>query len=148
MAAGTRFSPGSKNEYGAKSLNSNFKGRMFTAAAGTDTTNDFEITDDCLVDGAVVFAKGAALGDKITFQIVDVNGVMPDGLGGTLPPGTIMGQYVTGWYLNPDSTFQGEFDSSYPAKIPAGLFLRTIYTSVGATDVTFIINYKLHKILW
>ena len=35
----------------------------------------------------------------------------------------------------------------YPAKVYAGLYLRLIYTSTGASNVAVAINYSLHKVL-
>jgi hypothetical protein len=139
---GSKYKPASDKEYSANDLNADFQGHKFTATAGQTTSSDYQVLNDCLIDGAMVFAKSAAIGDKVTFQIIDKDNVM--GLGAN----TVLGQYVTDWYINPDSTFQADFKSAYPAKLIYGLYLRTVYDSTGANDVTFIINYKLHKILW
>jgi hypothetical protein len=138
---GSKYSPVRRDEYGAKDINVAFKGVTFTAAPGAETSNDLEISDDMLLDGARVVVIGAALGDKLKGQVVDTHGVYA-------PAGTVLGEYVKDWYMNPASTLQFDFDSEYPAKIYAALSLRLIYTSTGLVAPQVIANYKLHKVLW
>lgn len=138
----SQFAPTTQAQYSSKDLNADFQGFKFTATAGTTTTGDFKILDDSLIDGAVVLAKNTALGDKVNLQVIDIDNVK--GYGANV----VLGQYVTNWYINPDSTFQVDLKSAYPAKIFAGLYLRVVYTSVGANNIDFLINYKLHKVLW
>lgn len=138
----SQFAPTSSSQYSSKDLNADYQGFKFTATANSVSTGDFKILNDSLIDGGVVFAKNTAMGDKVTLQVVDVDNVM--GYGANV----VLGQYVTNWYINPDSTFQVDFKSAYPAKIFTGLYLRVLYTSVGNNNVDFIINYRLHKVLW
>jgi len=142
MPSNTKFAPTSSQQYSSKDLNANFKGNLFSATAGTTTTNDMQITDDHLIDGATLVCIAATIGDKITMQVVDKDNVM--GFGAN----TVLGQYVTDWYINPNESKQLDFQSMYPAKIYSGLYLRMLYTSVGATNVDVIVNYRLHKVLW
>lgn len=139
----SKYAPLSRNEYSKNDLNANFKGCKFTATKNSTTSYDMLISDDHLADGASVFVLNAAIGDKLTLQVIDIDNVL--GYGANV----VLGQYVTDWYINPSASSQGEFTSMYPAKILAGLYLRKIYTSVGTeTDPTVVINYKLHKVLW
>jgi hypothetical protein len=139
---GSKYAPGSEKEYSAKDLNANFKGILFTATAGTTTTSDLLVSDDSLIDGAKLIVIGATIGDKGTLQVIDKDNVLGYGAN------TVLGQYVTDWYMNPNDSNQLDSKSAYPAKIFGGLYLRMIYTSVGPSDVNIILNYKLHKILW
>lgn len=138
----SKFAPLNFSEYGAKDLNASFKGINFVAAAGETTTNDLEIVDDMLIDGGVLITIGAALGDSITCQVIDKDNIFGYGYD------TVLGQYITDWYMNPNSSLQVDFTNTYPAKLYAGLYLRILYTSVGTSDVNVILNYKLHKVLW
>lgn len=138
----SQYAPTTGTQYSSKDLNADFQGFKFTATAGVTTTGDYKILNDSLIDGAVVLVKNSALGDKVTLQVIDIDNII--GYGANV----VLGQYVTNWYINPDSTFQVDLKSAYPAKILAGLYLRVSYTSVGANNVDFLINYKLHKILW
>ena len=139
---GSKYAPINKDQYGSKDINADLRGNRFTATAGESTTNDFLISDDTLVDGAILIAIGSALGDNITCQVVDKDNVL--GLGA----GAVLGQYVTDWFMNPQASVQLDFVSPYPAKLYGGLYLRLIYVSVGLTNVEVIVNYKLHKVLW
>jgi hypothetical protein len=139
---GSKCSPSNFKEYSAKDLNTQLYGTKFVATAGTTTNNDFYITDDCLIDGAVFVTINSALGDYIDCQVVDVDNILGYGAG------TVLGQYVYNWYVNPNETFQFNYESKYPAKIFGGLYLRFSYVSVGTTNVDIIVNYTLHKVLW
>lgn len=139
---GSKYAPTGADQYGSKDLNTSLQGCLFTASPGVETLHDYLISDDHLVDGAVLIAIGAALGDYITCQVVDKDNVIGYGAG------VVLGQYVTNWYMNPAVSVQLNFKSSYPAKIFGGLYLRIKYHSVGASNVEVIINYILHKILW
>jgi hypothetical protein len=139
---GSKYAPGNSSEYSAKDLNADFKGMKFTASAGTTTTNDLQINDDVLVDGAVFHAIAGEFGDKAKFQIIDKDNVM--GFGANV----VLAQFVTDWYINPDISTQLNERSPYPAKIYSGLYVRVVYDSVGSTDVKCILNLRLHKVLW
>lgn len=142
MPSATKYAPISIVEYGAKDLNAALRGTKFVATAGTDTSNDLLISDDSLIDGAIVHVIGAVLGDKLKCQVIDKDNVLGAGAN------YVAGQYVTDWYINPEKTEQLDYQCQYPAKIYAGLYLRVIYTSVGGANVDVICNYKLHKVLW
>jgi hypothetical protein len=139
---GSKYSPSNILEYGSKDLNTNLKGVTFTALAGQVTSHDLKIDDDHLIDGASIITQLSALGDKITCQVIDKDNIFGYGAN------TILGQYVTDWYMDPNSTKQLNYESQYPAKVYAGLYLRIIYTSVGLVNVNVITNYRLHKVLW
>jgi hypothetical protein len=138
----SKYAPLSSVQYSSKDLNAAHKGMKFSANASTQTVQDMQITDDVLIDGAVLITINAALGDKASFQVIDKDNVL--GMGTNV----VLGQYITDWYINPSETKQLEFSSIYPAKVFAGLYLRAIYDSVGSQAVDVIVNYKLHKILW
>jgi hypothetical protein len=133
MPTNTNFNPRNINEFEKSKLLKNAIGVSTTAAFGTTTNLDLLLTDDVLVTEGVLLARNVAQGDKVSFQIL--MGEM------------VLNQFITDWYLNPDSTNQQTPKSSYPAKLPAGLTLRVIYTSVGTEDVWIAVNYNLEKIL-
>jgi hypothetical protein len=135
MPSNTDFNPLNVSEFEKNKMNKDARGVIGTATAGTSTNLDFILTDDILMAGGHAFlAKGAAWGDKVDFQAVH-------------PIAGVVNQFITGWYLNPDSTQQPLPPSNYPAKIPAGLTLRVVYHSVGATDVEIAVNYNFEKVL-
>lgn len=139
---GSKYSPGSVKDYSAKDLNIALRGCKFVANAGQVTTNDFLINDDTLINGAIVIVLNSSLGDTIACQVIDKDNVLGYGTN------VVLAQYCVDWYMNPSETEQLDFMCQYPAKIITGLYLRTLYTSVGITNSDVIVNYRLHKVLW
>lgn len=138
MPTGTKFNPFHTNELDKTALLFNAQGVTANPTAGTTTNIDLALTDDHLITGAWVVVSGATLGDTISFQVIDSSGVLA-------PPGTMLNQFMTSWYL--PASAETQLDMVYPAKIIAGLTLRVVYTSTGATAPFIGINYKLHKVL-
>ena len=118
------------------------KGIAFTATAGTTTSYDYKLTEARLIDGAEVFCKDHAFGDSLKFQIVDVDGVYAPGI---VPPGTVLDEFITDWYMAADQQGQTQTRLSYLAEIITGLYIRLVYTSVGVTNVQVRCNLFLHK---
>lgn len=135
MAANTSFNPSNLNEFEKSKLNKDAKGVSATVIAGTTQSIDLLLTDDILMaGGTVLLAKGAAIGDSVHFQVIH-------------PTYGVVNQFITDWYLNPDSTEQAVPPANYPAKLLAGLTLRLVYHSVGETDVWVAVNYNCEKVL-
>lgn len=142
MASNTKYAPTHYDQYSSKDLNASFKGTKFVATAGQTTNNDLLISDDMLIDGGMLVALSSNLGDKVNLQVIDKDNILGYGAN------TVLGQYMTDWYMNPDTSTQINFQNTYPAKLYAGLYLRVIYVSTGQTDVDVLVNYRLHKVLW
>ena len=139
----SQYSPTSRESYSSKDLNTDFKGAKFTVTANGNTNCDFKVLDDSILDGLVLDVVDSALGDKITFQVIDKDNVLGYG------ENVVLKQFATDIYVAPGIVRQVDYASSYPAKIYAGLYLRMIYTSTSLTlSPTILIRYKLHKILW
>lgn len=116
-------------------------GAVGTAAKGQATNIDFVIPGGAgtsmYIDGGNLITQNAAFGDWIEAQIIDVTNVL--GLGAN----TVLSQYVTKWFVDPSSPMV--IKTSYAGKIPAGIYIRIIYHSVGTVnDVDVAINYFLH----
>jgi len=131
---GSTFNPISIKDFEKSKLSTANTGIIGTALAGQNTNVDFTLTDDCLMTGLQVLAKGSIFGDKITLQVVH-------------PVAGVMSEFGTN--INVPEVDEKKIDekTEYPAKIPAGLIIRLIYTSTGATDVYVAVNYRLHKVL-
>lgn len=142
LATNTKYSPEIENQYSSKALSANFRGFSFIANQSAITTFDFENTDDCLLNGAMLFVNGGEFGDKISAQVFDKNNVM--GYGANI----VLNQFITDWCIAPFENKQFDIQSIYPAKIYAGLFIRAIYSSVGTSSPKVVVNLKLHKVLW
>lgn len=98
-------------------------------------------------DGVQYYAKNATVGDNVTFQVID-----KDGIGVTLgwysqAQFDAMGnlyvaeEFATNWFISPDKL---ETILLYRAKMISGLYLRIIYASTGLTTVQFACNLYRH----
>lgn len=125
------YSPTKISDFESSKLSFNALGSSFTVAPGTTSNIDLTLTDDMLITGAWLISVGA-YGDTVTFQVLD-------------PDQNILSQFVTNWAIPAPANMT--LDVPYPAKLPAGIILRLIYSSTGSTPAFVAINYKLHKIL-
>ena len=128
--------------FASDNVNSNNHGIKGTAIAGQITNIELKMLDDNFITGGTLSTLNSQFGDFINLQVVDIDNIL--GLGAN----TILGQYCTSWYLRDDSQEQFNESTNYPAKILAGLYLRLVYHSFGSSDITVIINYRLHKALY
>jgi hypothetical protein len=129
----SQFNPESVYDFKKSKLNKDARGFSTTITAGTTGTLDYTLTDDCLISGGCLLCVTGNKGDKVNFQV--------------LMGQTVVAQYVTDWYITPDSVQQSVPQSRYPAKLVAGLTLRICYTSTGETDVWIAINYDIEKVI-
>ena len=66
---------------------------------------------------------------------MDIDGVM-------FPAGSVLKQYVYKRYVCNDHVHN--IKAQAPGQIPAGLYLRVVYHSMGTTNPMFMINYDLN----
>jgi hypothetical protein len=118
------------------------KGVFGTASFGAVSNIDLVMTDDCFLTGGVLRTNGSFFGDYADMQVVDKDNILGYGAG------AVLNQFITKWYMRSDAQEQFETSLSYPSKIYAGLYLRVVYHSVGATNVEVAMNYELHKALY
>lgn len=130
------------SQFSSANVNSGSQGIAGIAAKGVSSNIDLKLTDDCFITGGVLRTQGSEFGDKASFQVVDKDNIL--GLGAE----TVLAQYFTNWYMRSDSQEQIDENIPYPAKIPANLYLRVVYHSVGCLDVMVAVNYRLHKALY
>lgn len=126
------------------------KGVEFVAAAGAQTFYDWVISTNSYVHGGKcwVDSAAAAMGDKMHWSVVDKDDVL--GLFSVL--GLTQGvdvlevsKYVEDYFVPPGIT-HGWVDAVRPethALVPAGLYLRASYESVGLLPVQVILQYHL-----
>ena len=140
MPSNTGYNPVSSQDFEKSKLQFNGQGVKATVTAGQVVNIDYTLTDDCLITGAwFVTDSNAAFGDSASFQVVDTTGITG------YPAGTVLNQFVTNWYMYPNSSEQ--FEVPYPAKLMAGLTVRLVYTSTGTNNVFVAINFALHKVM-
>lgn len=141
MANNTTYNPNNITEFNKRALLFNGVGVSAVAIAGNSTNIDYKITDDMLITGAQVLTDISTFGDSLSFQVIDIDNIF--GYGANL----VINQFVSNWQMKSDSQEQINLQVNYPSKIPAGLYLRSIYVSTGVSDVKISINYTLHKVI-
>lgn len=110
-----------------------FMGVLYECATGT-TTHDLTLTDSVKLMGGAYWVKGPHLGDRVTLQVVDVDGVLG-------PPDTVVSEYVTNLPVAPWDHIW-EIQSPTAASIPSGLHLRVVYLNTGADPVQIGVTYR------
>ena len=118
--------------------NVNFAGKSATgtAAAGETVNIDYTLTFNACMTGATLIVKGGKQNDKVTLQVVH-------------PLYGVVNEFITDWAVAEDQNTQFTMSIDYPANLPAGLTLRTVYKAqaglIGSREVS--INYFLHKVM-
>jgi hypothetical protein len=106
--------------------------------AGATSSIDMLISTAARLQGGYYWVQNCSLGDVVSLSVVDVDGVIS-------PAGTVVSQYVTDMPVVPWD-HQQELESPTAGLIPAGLYLRITYASVGATDVNLGVTYRWYVI--
>lgn len=153
MASNTQFDPQRVADFEKSKMTLDAKGALYQAAPGVVSNLDFRVADDSCLLGGTLIVKGSTFGDFVDLKIVDVDGIYqvpgaPDGV--HFPPGTVLNTFMTSWYLQDDPQTKFKFDSPFPAKVYAGLYLRGVYHSTApalSMPIGVAINYQLHRIL-
>lgn len=118
-----------------------FKGKSIggVLSKNQDTLIDFKIDQDNLFfSGAEAIYTGHVFGDKISVYLVDKDNIL--GMG----ENTVLNQFLEDWILN--SSGLDKVELAYAGKIPVGLYIRFVYTSVGTElDPIMFINLFLHE---
>lgn len=112
-----------------------FKGASYTATASSTTTHDLQVPADIHLFGGHYWVKDAALGDTLTFQVVDVDNILGGGAG------AVVTEYITDMPI-PPWNHERDLDSPTHTYIPTGLYLRVTYVSTGGTNVSLGVTYK------
>lgn len=121
-------------DYGGSS---HWLGDHFTANASDDTERDFLIaTAGALAGGTFWCDDNAVIGDTVTFQIVDVDGVLS-------PPGTVLKEYVTALRVVPGE--RRALASGQSAAVAAGLYVRTTYHATGQAPVEVLYDLLMFQ---
>lgn len=115
------------------------KGISFTANAGTETKHDYKLTEARLIDGTRLILKDHVFGDYVKFQVVDVDNILGYGAN------TVLDEFADTWYVAADKQDQGETRLPYSAEVIANLYIRIVYQSTGATNVSVQCNLFAHK---
>lgn len=128
---------------------SNLRARMVgifneTMTKNTTTDKDWKMPQlayqgqnkQSVMDGIEFFCDKAVLGDKITFQVIDIDNVLGYG------PNIVLDEFGKDWYVMPGNT---ETIRLYKAKLIKDVYIRVKYTSVGTVDdVKFVCNLFRH----
>jgi hypothetical protein len=96
-------------------------------ASTADFNIEYVLTDDHFITGAKLIITNPCPDDKIKLQIVSGN--------------TVVNEFINWFAADMDTQLP------YPAKIPAGLKIRAVYTNTCTSAVKVRVNLHLHKIM-
>lgn len=115
-----------------------FRGASFkgTIAANSTQNVDYKIEQERWINGGRALIDNIGEDDKITFQVVDKDNIF--GYGNEV----VLDEFISNYYIPTDGNL--EVRLSYPAKVPAGLYLRLKYTSTHENGCTLKCNLYLH----
>ena len=140
------FDVANNSDFVKSKLNVDYQSATGTCPAGQTTSIDYTLTDDMLLYGLQLLAKGTAFGDTASLQVVSITGTLLNGMP-VGPENTVLNQFATNIVLAEDAQTKIDVTASFPAKLLGGMTIRCIYTSIGAAPVSVAMNYKLIKIL-
>jgi len=110
-----------------------------TASVNSATNIDWKLTEDRWISGGILLATGTHWGDRVSIQIVDKDNVLGYGAN------TVLGQYVTDFYVVTDAQFQIQLEAPYIALVPANMYIRVVYTNTSLLDpVEIAFNVVTH----
>lgn len=119
-----------------------FKGQgvQGTATASSTSTISYYLdSGDRFFTGVQILCSNAAFGDYVTLRVVDTDNILGYGAG------TVLDEFASSWFINPDQGGQLAFELPYLAELVQGWSIDVVYTSVGATDVNVAVNFFLHE---
>jgi hypothetical protein len=115
-------------------------------SAGQETTIDYRITEERYIHGGCLFGKNVELGDYVTADLMDLDGVIPEPYRPLLCENwPLIARYIEKEFVAPCG--QHVIDT-YPlnAKITVGLYLRITYHAINIGQPREIaVNYYLTK---
>lgn len=125
----------------ANGFKARWKGFKGTALKNSTTDIDFAIgAEDRYINGGSILLVGATEGDTFCYQIVDKDNIFGYGAG------VVLDEFVKDWQVDPTVQNQGLYETTFLARIYAGLYIRVKYTSVSTIlDVTVKLNLLLNK---
>jgi hypothetical protein len=110
------------------------------ATLGTTTNVDFAIGDeDRHINGICLFLKDHVWGDTLNLAVVDIDNALGYGAG------LVLKTFGINWNVNDQVQNQGNVQFNYVARLPAGVYIRIVYTSIGSVDVKLRLNCLMHK---
>lgn len=112
-----------------------WKGELYTVPASTISTFDVRVEEEIRIFGGHYWVQDAHAGDKMTFQVVDVDNVLGYGAN------TVITEYISSMPV-PPWNHERNLESPTAALIPSGLYLRVVYQSAGGTGTLLGVTYK------
>lgn len=117
----------------------NGQGKIAVATKNSTTDIDLLVSTEHIINGGIIYCDKSVVGDYFQCQVVDKDGVYA-------APGTVLAQWMTNWPVVPSQSVNIKIEQV--GQVPAGVYLRVKYTSIGTTDdVKVLIGYRLYKVI-
>lgn len=123
-----------QSPYAYSTERTRFVGYLYSCPPGT--TVHEEVTANFIrLQGGYYWVRGATIGDRVSFSVVDVNNVLGQG------PDFVVAEYVKTLPVAPWD-HQQEIIAPTAGSIPPGLYLRITYTNAGSGNVDIGVTYR------
>lgn len=107
-----------------------------TVSANTTVDIDYKIVQERYINGGRLIVDNIGPNDSATFQVIDKDNVL--GFGAN----TVLDEFITEFAIPYQGTLEVKQD--YPARLPAGVYIRIKYTSTHASGANVRCNLFLH----
>lgn len=107
-----------------------------TISALTTGNIDYQITQERYINGGRLLVSTIGPSDKLTCQVIDKDNLL--GYGAEF----VLDEFIHEYFVPESGNLEVRLD--YPAKIPAGFYIRLKYVNSSATLITVKCNLYLH----
>jgi hypothetical protein len=118
---------------------------LHNAIAGAVSFIDLRLPESAFIDGGELIAWGSEPGDYVKCQVIDRDGLIPEPYGPMIYEHyPIISEWVRSWGVCGNGIPQ-KIMVDYKGEIPPGFYLRTVYASLGTSEVKVVVNYRIHR---
>lgn len=126
------------NNWDSSQISLRIQGVGGTTSAPGINNIDAGFPEERLINGGTLLVRGGKLGDKIGMQVIDPLNILGYGVD------AVLNQFVENMYINPDSTFQINYEVSYIARLYPWMNIRILYDATDSDTRHIWLNLITH----
>lgn len=125
------------NDFSADQVTVIIQGIGGSVSASGVSNLDTQFPEKRLINAGSLLISGGKLGDRISLQVIDADGVLA-------PAGTVLNTFAKDMYVNPEQMFQIHYDIPYVAALHSFMKLRISYNATDADTRYVYLNLIGH----